>query len=120
MRPHHAGNAKPSVVGCKPNNAVGQVKEVTTMQAIRFSRRLSGELHRARSGAKRPVIDAALVKAITAGLLGGLGATVVLDVIVVGLFPFIGMPADSSFSVIGDTAARFFSMLDIEMAGGIP
>jgi len=60
------------------------------------------------------------VKPIAAGLLGGLVATVVLDVIVVGLFPFIGMPADSSFSVIGDTAARFFSMLDIEMAGGIP
>ena len=90
------------------------------MQAIRFSRRLSGELHMARSGAKRPAIDTALMKAIAAGLLGGLVATVVLDVIVVGLFPFIGMPADSSFSVIGDTAARFFAMLDIEMAGGVP
>ena len=90
------------------------------MQAIRFSRRLSGELHMARSGAKRPAIDAALVNAIAAGLLGGLVATVVLDVIVVGLFPFIGMPVNSSFSVIGDTAARFFAMLDIEMTGGVP
>ena len=90
------------------------------MQAIRFSRRLGGELHMARSGAKRPAIAAALVKAIAVGLLGGLVATVVLDVIVVGLFPFIGMPAGSSFSVIGDTAARFFAMLDIETTGGVP
>ncbi len=90
------------------------------MQAIMFSRRLGGQPHMARSEAKRPAIYAAFVKAIAAGLLGGLVATVVLDVIVIGLFPFIGMPADVSFSVIGDTAARFLAMLDIEMAGGVP
>ena len=94
------------------------------MQATMFSSRLGGGLHEKEVGcdsrAERPMIDTALMKAIGAGLLGGLVATLVLDVIVVGLFPFIGMPADISFSVIGDTAARFFAMLDIEMAGGVP
>ena len=94
------------------------------MQSTVFQGRLRGELHKKEMGcdsrAERPGIDAAFMKAIAAGLLGGLVATLVLDVIVVGLFPFIGMPADISFSIIGDTAARFFSMLDIEMAGGVP
>ncbi len=112
------------VVSHNPNSARAQVKEVTTMRATMFSSRLGGGLHEKEAGcdsrAERPGIDAAFMKAIGAGLLGGLVATLVLDVIVVGLFPFIGMPADISFSVIGDTAARFFAMLDIEMAGGVP
>jgi hypothetical protein len=112
------------VVSRNPNSARVQVKEVTTMQATMFSSRLGGGLHEKEVGcdsrAERPMIDTALMKAIGAGLLGGLVATLVLDVIVVGLFPFIGMPADISFSIIGDTAARFFAMLDIEMAGGVP
>ncbi len=90
------------------------------MQAIMISSRLGGGLHIARSEARRPGIATVFVKAIVVGLLGGLVATVVLDVIVVGLFPLIGMPVGSSFSVIGDTAARFFAMLGIDMAGGVP
>jgi hypothetical protein len=53
------------------------------------------------------------------GLMGGLAATVVIDVITVGVLPLMGLPADGGFAVIGDTAAGFLTLLGINVAGGV-
>jgi hypothetical protein len=37
-----------------------------------------------------------------------------------GALAAAGLPALTCFSIVGDTVARFFSVLDIEMAGGVP
>jgi hypothetical protein len=62
----------------------------------------------------------ALSKGIGWGWIGGLVATLVMDLILMGVLPAIGLPAFTCFSIVGDTAARFFAILGIEMAGGIP
>lgn len=54
------------------------------------------------------------------GLVGGLVGTVVMDLVLMGLSVMIGLPAVASFSTIGDTAAGFFALLGLEIAGGIP
>jgi hypothetical protein len=46
--------------------------------------------------------------------------TMVMDIILMGGLSAAGLPALTCFSIVGDTAARFFSMLGIEMVGGIP
>ena len=53
-------------------------------------------------------------------LVAGLAATIVIDLITVGALPFMGLPADGGFSVIGDTAAGFFSLFGVEVVGGVP
>jgi hypothetical protein len=60
-----------------------------------------------------------LARGMILGLIGGLAATVVIDVITVGVLPFMGAPADSGFAIIGDTAAGFFSLLRVDAAGGV-
>jgi hypothetical protein len=37
-----------------------------------------------------------------------------------GIFILLGWPADTSFLIIGDSAAAFFSSLGIRLAGGAP
>jgi hypothetical protein len=54
------------------------------------------------------------------GLLGGLVGTMVMDLILMGALSAVGLPALTCFSIVGSTAARFFSILGIEMAGGVP
>jgi hypothetical protein len=54
------------------------------------------------------------------GALGGLGATVVIDLIMAGYLLLRGSPADGGFAVIGDTAAGAFSLLGIHIGGGVP
>ncbi len=56
---------------------------------------------------------------IAPGFIGGLLATVALDLVIIGIFPLMALPADVSFSVIGDTAAGFFASLGINVAGGV-
>ncbi len=89
-----------------------------------FQSKRLGELPRDQDGydsrAEQSVVNATLRKGMLTGFIGGLVATLVIDLVVVGMFPFVGMPAKVSFSIIGDTAAGFFSMLGIEMAGGVP
>jgi hypothetical protein len=59
-------------------------------------------------------------KGLVWGLVAGLAATIVIDLITVGVLPLMGLPAEGGFSVIGDTAAGFFALLGIDMAGGVP
>jgi len=68
----------------------------------------------------RYMSNAILTKGMVTGLVGGLLATIVIDLVVVGVFPLMGTPADISFSIIGDTAAGFFALFGLAIAGGVP
>jgi hypothetical protein len=61
-----------------------------------------------------------LIKRMAIGLLGGLLGTLAMALFGAGLLLSMGLPASLNFSFIGDAAAGFFSMLGIEMAGGVP
>jgi hypothetical protein len=43
-----------------------------------------------------------------------------MDLILMGALSAVGDEALSCFSIVGDTVARFFSLLGIHMAGGVP
>ena len=61
----------------------------------------------------------ARTKGLVLGLVGGVAATIVIDLITVAVLPLIGLPADGGFSVIGDTAAGFLALFGIAVAGGV-
>ena len=61
-----------------------------------------------------------LARGIGWGLIGGLAGTLVMDLILMGALSVAGLPALTCFSIVGNTVARFFSMLGIEMVGGVP
>jgi len=54
------------------------------------------------------------------GLLGGLAGTMVMDLVLMGALSAVGLPALTCFSIVGNTVARFFSTLGIEITGGAP
>ena len=62
----------------------------------------------------------ARTKGLVFGLIAGLAATIVIDLITMGVLPFMGSPADGGFSIIGDTVAGFFSLFGIDVTGGVP
>lgn len=62
----------------------------------------------------------ALVRGMAWGLVGGLAGTLVMDLVLMGALSAVGLPALTCFSIVGNTVARFFSILGIEMAGGVP
>ena len=64
--------------------------------------------------------NGARVKGLVLGLIAGLVATIVVDLIMMGVLLFRGKPADAGFAVIGDTAAGFFSLFGVDVAGGVP
>lgn len=51
------------------------------------------------------------------GMIGGLVATIIMDLILIGSFMAAGMPPFTCFSIVGDTAARLFSSQ--EMANNV-
>jgi hypothetical protein len=57
-------------------------------------------------------------KALVLGLIGGVVATIVIDLVTAVVLPLMGMPATGGFSVIGDTAAGFLALFGIQIAGG--
>jgi len=63
---------------------------------------------------------ATLARGMGWGLMGGLGGTMVMDLVLMGALSAVGLPALTCFSIVGNTVARFFSILGIEMAGGVP
>ncbi len=71
------------------------------------------------SQAKGHFPHAALVSGTVWGLMGGLAGTMVMDFLLMGTLSVAGLPAFTCFSIVGDTVARFFSILGIEMAGGV-
>jgi hypothetical protein len=72
------------------------------------------------SRAEGAIGSSARTKGLIFGLVAGLAATIVIDLITVGVLPFMGAPADGGFVIIGDTAAGFFSLVGIYVAGGVP
>jgi hypothetical protein len=59
-----------------------------------------------------------LGKGIGWGIIGGLIATVVMDLILIGIFVAAGTPPFTCFSMIGDTIANLFS--NDALAGSVP
>jgi hypothetical protein len=62
----------------------------------------------------------ARIKGLGLGLIAGLVATIVVDLIMMGFLRLRRQPADDGFAVIGDTAAGFFSLFGLDVAGGVP
>ena len=60
-----------------------------------------------------------LIRAIAWGLIGGFVATVGMDIVLIVMSLLVGMPPVASLSTVGDTAAGFFSLLRIQMSGGV-
>ena len=60
-----------------------------------------------------------LLKGSKWGLLGGLAGTMVMDILLMGALWAVGQPALLCFSIVGDTVARSFSLLGVQMAGGV-
>jgi hypothetical protein len=61
----------------------------------------------------------AVAKGLAVGCVAGLVATIVIDLIMMGYLVLKGQPADDGFAVIGDTTAGFFSLLRLDVAGGV-
>ena len=61
-----------------------------------------------------------LVSGIGWGLIGGLVGTMVMDLVLMGALSAVGLPIFTCFSMVGNTVAQLFSMLGMELAGGIP
>ncbi len=70
--------------------------------------------------ASTPFIRFALARGLGWGVMGGLAGTVAMDIVLMVASPALGLPGIESFSVIGDTAARGFSLLGVGMTGGVP
>jgi hypothetical protein len=67
-----------------------------------------------------PVTLVTLVRGLSWGLVGGLTGTLVMDLVLMGALSAVGLPALSCFAIIGDTVARFFSILGVATVGGVP
>jgi hypothetical protein len=53
------------------------------------------------------------------GLIGGLIATMVMDIVLMGILSALGLPVLSCFSIVGDTLAGSLSMLGAEIEGSV-
>jgi hypothetical protein len=53
------------------------------------------------------------------GFIGGLAGTLAMDLLLMGIFLAASQSPFLCFSIVGDTVARFFSMLGVPMAGGV-
>ena len=69
--------------------------------------------------AKKHIPNITFTKGLGWGLIGGLAATLIMDLILMGSLSAIGLPPFTCFSTIGSTATHFFSILGIEMANEI-
>jgi hypothetical protein len=72
------------------------------------------------SQARGSIIHVTLARSIRWGLLGGLAGTMTMDLILMGALSALGLPALTCFSIVGDTVARFFSILGLQITGGVP
>jgi hypothetical protein len=64
--------------------------------------------------------NATITQGMVVGAVGGLAGTMIMDLALMGAFMATGLPAVTCFSIVGDTVARFFSLLGVGMAGGVP
>jgi hypothetical protein len=80
---------------------------------------MNKSLHKV-SPAGRHIQSAPLAKGMLWGLIGGFAGTLVMDILLMGALLAARIPASFCFSLVGGTMARFFSLLGVEIAGGIP
>jgi hypothetical protein len=71
------------------------------------------------SRVRQHIALATLARGMAWGLIGGLAGTLVMDIVLMAGLAAAGMPALTCFSLVGDTAARFFALWGTEMAGGV-
>lgn len=64
--------------------------------------------------------NATIAQGMVVGAVGGLVGTLVMDLVLTGALSAVGLPALTCFSIVGNTVARFFSILGTEIAGSIP
>ena len=62
---------------------------------------------------------AALATGVAWGWVGGLVATLSMDLVLMAGLSAIGLPPTTCFSLVGDTAGRFFAHLGFQVAGGV-
>jgi len=75
---------------------------------------------RDNSGMRGDTARATLTRGIGWGLIGGFAGTLVMDLLLMGIFWMLGKPALTCFSIVGDTLGRFLLLLGTETAGSIP
>ena len=63
--------------------------------------------------------SAALATGVAWGLVGGLVATLSMDMVLMAALSAFGLPPTTCFSIVGDTAGRFFARLGLQVAGGV-
>lgn len=61
-----------------------------------------------------------ITRGIKLGLIGGLAGTIIMDLVIVGLFWLVGMPVEMIYSFIGEVADSFFLRIGLDLQGGIP
>jgi hypothetical protein len=58
-----------------------------------------------------------LLKGLGWGTIGGIAGTLAMDLTLMGVLAAFGLPALTCFSIVGDTAAHFFSMQNVGVTG---
>lgn len=53
------------------------------------------------------------------GLAGGVVGTIVMDVVLIGVLSAMRLPPLACFTIVGDTAAAFFALVGLDVAGGV-
>lgn len=64
--------------------------------------------------------SAPLVRGLGWGFFGGLGGTLVMDILLMGALLALRQPALMCFSIVGDTVSGFLAMFGTQVAGGVP
>jgi len=59
------------------------------------------------------------LKSLGWGTIGGIAGTLAMDLTLMAVLAAFGSPAQTCFSIVGDTAAHFFSMQNVGMTGTI-
>jgi hypothetical protein len=72
------------------------------------------------SWTNRRINDAVLERGIHWGLMGGLLGMLVVDLLLMGALSIAGLQPIICFATVGNTVARFFSLLGVNMVSGIP
>jgi hypothetical protein len=62
---------------------------------------------------------APLIRGLGWGFIGGLAGTMAMDLLLMGIFLAASQSPLLCFSIVGDTVARFFSMLGVQLTGGV-
>jgi len=77
------------------------------------------KMHQRNLWAGKQMTHVTLMGGVGWGLAGGLAGTMVMDLVLMGALSVLGQSPLSCFTIVGNTVARFFSILGVERAGGV-